>query len=53
MKCKIACEVYSRVCGYFRPVANWNRGKKEEFEGRKTFDVNKAKEQIEKEKGGN
>ena len=25
--CNAKCEVYSRVCGYFRPVANWNKGK--------------------------
>ena len=24
-KCGAKCEVYSRVCGYFRPVANWNK----------------------------
>ena len=23
-----------RVCGYFRPVSNWNKGKKEEFKDR-------------------
>lgn len=39
MKCGKSCEVYSRVVGYFRPVANWNRGKKEEFRDRKTFVV--------------
>lgn len=39
MKCNEKCEVYSRVCGYFRPVANWNKGKKEEFKDRKTFKV--------------
>jgi len=32
------CEVYSRVVGYYRPVACWNLGKKKEFEERKTFD---------------
>ena len=37
--CGATCEVYSRVCGYFRPVANWNKGKKEEFKDRKTFKV--------------
>ncbi|MBO4633259.1 MAG: hypothetical protein J5858_15175 [Lentisphaeria bacterium] len=36
-KCDQKCEVYSRVCGYFRPVAAWNLGKKEEFKDRKTF----------------
>ncbi len=40
-KCKEKCEVYSRVCGYFRPVANWNKGKREEFKDRKVFDVGK------------
>jgi ribonucleoside-triphosphate reductase len=24
-------EVYSRVCGFFRPVQPWKRGEKEEF----------------------
>ena len=38
-KCKEKCEVYSRVTGYFRPVANWNRGKQEEFKERKTYKV--------------
>lgn len=38
-KCGEKCEVYSRVCGYFRPVSNWNKGKKEEFKERKTFRI--------------
>ena len=38
-KCNEKCEVYSRVTGYFRPVANWNKGKKEEFADRKMFKV--------------
>lgn len=42
-KCGERCEVYSRVVGYFRPVANWNKGKKEEFKERKTFEVGRAK----------
>jgi anaerobic ribonucleoside-triphosphate reductase len=45
MKCGEKCEVYSRVCGYFRPVSNWNKGKKEEFKDRRTFDVRAAMEQ--------
>ncbi|MGB9613629.1 MAG: anaerobic ribonucleoside-triphosphate reductase, partial [Candidatus Margulisiibacteriota bacterium] len=36
-KCGLPTEVYSRVVGYFRPVQNWNEGKKEEFKDRKTF----------------
>ncbi|MBR0239241.1 MAG: hypothetical protein IJQ39_14190 [Thermoguttaceae bacterium] len=39
--CGQPCEVYSRICGYFRPVANWNRGKKEEFRERRPFIVKK------------
>ena len=33
------CEVYSRVVGYLRPVQAWNKGKKEEYALRKTYDV--------------
>jgi len=40
-KCGAQTEVYSRVCGYFRPVTNWNKGKKEEFKDRQHFAVNK------------
>lgn len=36
-KCGQECEVYSRVCGYFRPVKNWNKGKREEFNQRKLY----------------
>ena len=32
------CEVYSRVVGYLRPVAQWNDAKQEEFRDRKLFD---------------
>ena len=41
-KCSEKCEVYSRVCGYFRPISNWNKGKKQEFRDRKVFDIAKA-----------
>lgn len=33
------CEVYSRVVGYYRPVQNWNKGKRQEFADRKEFVV--------------
>lgn len=36
-KCGEKTEVYSRVVGYFRPVSNWNKGKKEEFKDREKF----------------
>ncbi|KUK56947.1 MAG: hypothetical protein XD80_1664 [Synergistales bacterium 53_16] len=32
------CEVYSRVVGFLSPVSQWNRGKKEEYRDRVTFD---------------
>ena len=37
------CEVYSRVVGYLRPVAAWNKGKKEEYALCKTYDVENPK----------
>jgi ribonucleoside-triphosphate reductase len=41
-KCGAETEVYSRVCGYHRPVKYWNRGKREEFKDRKNYDVDKS-----------
>jgi len=35
MKKEIPVEVYSRVVGYYRPVSQWNHGKREEFSDRK------------------
>jgi ribonucleoside-triphosphate reductase len=37
--CGAPCEIYSRVVGYLRPVAQWNLGKKEEFGLRKVYTV--------------
>ncbi len=31
---KVPVEVYSRVVGYFRPVSQWNNGKRDEFSQR-------------------
>ena len=45
-KCGEKTEVYSRVCGYFRPVSNWNKGKKEEFKDRKTFEIYKFRTMV-------
>lgn len=36
-RCGRACEVYSRVVGYLRPVQQWNHGKKTEFAERRTY----------------
>ncbi len=41
-KCPICgdeTEVYSRVVGYYRPVKNWNNGKKEEFKQRMEYKI--------------
>ncbi len=35
--CGKTCEVFSRVVGYFRPVRQWNKGKKAEFTEREEF----------------
>jgi len=32
-------EIYARVCGYIRPVTQWNDGKQTEFEDRKVFKI--------------
>ena len=44
----VPCEVYSRVVGYLRPVRNWHRGKRREFEERVTFDVENVAEDDDK-----
>lgn len=38
-QCGNECEVYSRVVGYYRPLQNWNEGKREEFSDRKEFAI--------------
>lgn len=37
--CGKPTEVYSRITGYYRPVKNWNIGKREEFKERTTYTV--------------
>lgn len=34
------CEIYTRVMGYYRPVSQFNNGKKSEFYTRKCFEEN-------------
>ncbi|MDR0355163.1 MAG: ribonucleoside triphosphate reductase [Deltaproteobacteria bacterium] len=36
-RCSEPTDVYSRVVGYFRPVARWNDGKQAEFKQRTTY----------------
>jgi hypothetical protein len=43
---KIPRETYSRVVGYFRPINQWNKGKKSEFADRKDFSIEKIEENI-------
>ncbi len=35
----VPCEVYSRVTGFYRPVSQFNAGKREEFRERRLFSV--------------
>ncbi len=39
-KCGSKTEVYSRVVGYFRPISQWNNGKRSEFNDRDPFRIN-------------
>ena len=56
-KCKLPCEIYSRIVGYFRPVAQWNKGKLTEFRERKTFIIpdltDKSETEEDKQKENN
>ena len=42
----IRTEVYSRIVGYYRPVQNWNRGKREEFSQRKYITLTKSEQKA-------
>ncbi|MGM0462265.1 MAG: ribonucleoside triphosphate reductase [Fibrobacterota bacterium] len=48
-ECGEETEVYSRIVGYYRPLNNWNRGKKKEYHDRITF-KGKAPRQVTVEK---
>ena len=37
-ECGGKTEVYSRITGYYRPVQNWNDGKRQEYDNRKLYD---------------
>lgn len=41
--CNKRTEVFSRVCGFMRPIQIWNRGKKAEHKDRVNYDISKAK----------
>lgn len=40
------CEVWTRVMGYFRPVENFNKGKKSEYAERVCFKENVAMKHV-------
>ena len=37
--CAKETEVYSRITGYYRPIKNWNDGKRQEYKERKVYEV--------------
>ena len=37
----VPCMIYSRVVGYFRPVSDWNIGKRAEFADRQEMNYKK------------
>jgi len=41
--CGKKTEVYSRITGYYRPIQNWNDGKRKEFADRKVYDIENSK----------
>lgn len=45
-KCGESCEIYSRVTGYYRPISNFNRGKKEEVKDRVMFNMGSIANQL-------
>lgn len=43
----VPTEVYSRIVGYFRPVDQWNSGKKEEYRERINYNLQNVSARIE------
>ena len=41
--CGEKAEVYSRITGYYRPVANWNDGKSQEYKDRLVYNIANSK----------
>lgn len=41
--CNQKTEVYSRIVGYYRPVQQWNKGKRAEYHARKTYKFSMSK----------
>jgi anaerobic ribonucleoside-triphosphate reductase len=51
-KVVVPVEVYSRVSGYFRPVNQWNKGKREEFSERKFANITEVRDGKEEKQPG-
>ncbi len=47
--CGKTTEVYSRITGYYRPIQNWNDGKRKEFEDRKEYNIDTSKFEAKQE----
>jgi anaerobic ribonucleoside-triphosphate reductase len=41
---KVPVECWSRIVGYYRPLKDWNRGKRQEFEDRTAYQAEKKAE---------
>ena len=50
-KCKAKTEVWSRVCGFFRPVKQWNRGKRQEYQDRTPYKIAAREDAKDAKKG--
>lgn len=48
---QIPVECYSRVCGFYRPVKQYNPGKQAEFKDRHEYTQEEIKKAIEKNNG--
>ncbi len=46
--CGKKTEVYSRITGYYRPVANWNDGKAQEYKDRQVYNIKLSSMQHDK-----
>jgi len=42
-KCGLKCEIFSRIVGYYRPLDDWNIGKRAEFRERRMFKIDEEK----------
>ena len=47
--CKAETEVFSRVCGFFRPLKSWNPGKVSEHKDKKKYCIGGENEPNRKE----